>query len=375
MAVVLATPVGAAPSPSGALRVSGNRIVDTVGHTVVLRGIHRDGTEGGPSTSSTPVTTDELGWIGRAHSGSWNASVVRVPVGSAQWSGACPALSNAVAAYRSKIDAEVQNLTRQGILALIDLHSSTAGCSSIDRHAMPDAPVAQAFWTDAAKHYARNPRVAFELYNEPHFVSDDVWLNGTSGATVQDCDTTIPLTDVQGRLAVLNCQLQAPRYRAAGMQELYDIVTTQAPGHLVVVDAPGYASTVPSVRVQATRGELVYALHPYTCATPGAACDATAQAHASLDLLNAWKSVAATAPVFVTELGWPTYAKGYGVGYVDGARYYRETFAFLNAQSPKWGWIAFAFDGNTGGAFSLLSNARTYTPNSTGRPVYDALRQ
>jgi len=158
------------------------------------------------------------------------------------------------------------------------------------------------------------------------------------------------------------------------MQALYDTVTRQAPGHLVVVDAPGYAATVPTLRVRATLGELVYGLHPYACSVPGAPCDTAAQAHANRGLLNSWKALARTAPVMVTEMGWPVYAKGYGKGYVDGARFYRETIAFLEQQSPKWGWVAFAFDGSTGGGFSLLGNNRTYTPNSTGRPVYNALR-
>jgi hypothetical protein len=158
------------------------------------------------------------------------------------------------------------------------------------------------------------------------------------------------------------------------MQELYDLVSRAAPGHLIVVDAPGWAASVPSLRVQATLGQLVYGLHPYSCPTPGAPCNTPAGARANLALLNRWKSVAATTPVLVTEFGWPSYSKGYGVGYVDGSRYYRETIAFLEQQSPRWGWVAFAFDGNTGGGFSLLSSTRTYTPNSTGRPVFEALR-
>jgi hypothetical protein len=362
----------AAPAPTGALHVTGNQVLDSTNTPVVLRGIHRDGTQGGPSTSSTPVTAAELGYLGKAYPGSWHSSVVRVPVGSAQWTGACPTLANSVTGYRATIDREVTALTRQGIVALIDLHTSTADCLSIDRHAMPDATVTKAFWQDAAAHYAANKRVAFELYNEPHFISEDVWLNGSLAATVQDCDDTVPLTDVQGRLAVLQCQLSAPRYQAVGMQALYDLVSTTAPGHLVVVDAPGYAATAPTKRVQATHGNLVYGFHPYTCSVPGAACDTAAGAHANTTLLASWQALGATAPVLVTEFGWPTYSKGYDEGYVDGSRYYAETIAYLEQQ--RWGWIAFAFDGNSGGGFSLLSSSTTYAPNSTGRVVYTALR-
>jgi endoglucanase len=372
LTVLTAPSVQAAPTPTGALHVSGNKVLDSTGKPVVLRGIHRDGTQGGPSTSTTPVTANELGYLGRAYPGSWHSSVVRVPVGSAQWTGACPALASSVPTYRATIDREITALTKQGIVALLDLHTSTADCTSIDRHAMPDAKVTKAFWADAAAHYAANKRVAFELYNEPHFVSESVWLNGSLSATVQDCDTTVPLTNVAGRLAVLQCQLKAPRYQAIGMQALYDLVSTTAPGHLIVVDAPGYAATAPTMRVAATHGNLVYGFHPYTCSVPGAVCDSAAGAQANTTLLNSWLALGATAPVLVTEFGWPTYSQGYDRGYIDGSRYYAQTIAFLDKQ--QWGWIAFAFDGNSGGGFSLITSAQTYAPNSTGRVVYNALR-
>lgn len=370
---------GASVPPVGPLLVVGNRVVGLTGQTVVLRGLHRDGTQGGPDTSPRTVSADELGWMGRAHPGSWHAGVVRVPVGAAQWTGLCPRLAHDPAGYRAAIDREVRALTGAGVVALLVLHSSTAGCTSVDRHAMPDHAVTTAFWQDAATHFRDDRLVAFELYNEPHYVPDTIWLHGTPTATLQDCDLTAPyLPDPAARraqqAALARCRRTAPRYRAVGMQELYDTVTRAAPGHLVVVDAPGYATTVPSVRVRASRGELAYGLHPYACSAPGTACDTTARAHADLPLLQRWKAVAARTPVVVTEMGWPAYARGYGKGYTDGAAFYRETIAFCEQQSPKWGWVAFAFDGGTGGAFSLLTSTRTYAPNSTGRPVYDALR-
>jgi hypothetical protein len=372
-------PAGAADPPPGPLLVSGNRIVDAAGKDVVLRGLHRDGTQGGPSTSPASVSAHEIDHLGNARPGSWNASVVRVPVGSAQWTGACPTLATDAAAYRAAIDTEVQRITAQGIVALLDLHTSTAGCTRIDRHAMPDAPVSQQFWADAARRFALNRLVAFELYNEPHYVPDEIWLKGTTGATLQDCDLTPPyLASPAARQAqqreLAACRKTAPKYKAAGMQELYDIVSRAAPGHLIVVNAPGWAASVPRLRVKATRGQLVYGLHPYSCSVPGAACNTAGNARANLALLKRWKPVAATVPVLVTEFGWPVYSKGYGQGYVDGAQYYRETIGILEQQSPKWGWIAFAFDGNAGGGFSLLSSTTTYAPNSTGKPVFDALR-
>ena len=61
---LLTHPAGAAPAvtkaATGALHTSGNKIVDSNTAQVVLKGLHRDGTQGGPSTSTTPVSAAEL---------------------------------------------------------------------------------------------------------------------------------------------------------------------------------------------------------------------------------------------------------------------------------------------------------------------------
>ena len=360
-AACLASPAPAAPRPG--LHVSGNRIADSAGHTVVLRGVNRSGTEGGPDSSSVPVTESEIGWIGSDRPTSWRASAVRVLLGAAQWTGACPALSEHPGFYRARIDREVAWITSRKMVALLDLHTSTAGCTSVSRHAMPDAPVAQEFWLSVARHYVGNPLVAFELYNEPHWVTEQVWRSGTPRATFQDCDPGLPLS------ARLVCQATQPRYRAVGMQELYDLVTRNAPGHLVVVDGLDWATRPPA---RALSGRAVYGVHPYTCAGPGA-CQQAANAHANLDVLRRWVPLSRRAPIWVTEFGWPT--KTAFRGDVDGSGFYRDTLRFLEAQKPAWGWLAFAFDGSSSGAFTLTSSTSTYAPNPTGIPVYDGLRR
>jgi hypothetical protein len=352
------------PAPAAAragLHVSGNRIVDASGHTVVLRGVNRAGTEGGPDTSSVPVSEAEIGWIGSDHPMSWGASAVRVLLGEAQWTGACPALSDHPELYRQRIDREVRWITSRKLVALLDLHTSTAGCTSVSRHAMPDAPVAQQFWQSVARHFAANPLVAFELYNEPHWVTEQVWRSGTARARFQDCDPALPLT------ARLVCQATQPMYKAVGMQELYDLVARTAPGHLIVVDGYDWATAPPSHLLS---GRPVYGLHPYTCPGPGA-CQQATYAHANLDVLRRWVPLSRRAPVWVTEFGWPT--KTAFRGDIDGSRYYRETLRFLDAQKPAWGWLAFAFDGSSTGAFTLTTNTSSYPPNPTGLPVYRAL--
>ncbi|MFN2538701.1 MAG: glycoside hydrolase family 5 protein [Mycobacteriales bacterium] len=359
-AACLAQPSPAASRPG--LHVSGSRIVDGAGHTVVLRGINRAGTEGGGGASNVPVTDAEIGWSGSDHASSWHAGAVRVLLGSAQWTGGCKGLAAQPASYQRRIDAEVRWITSRHMVALLDLHTSTAGCTAVARHAMPDAPLAQQFWTSVARHYATNPLVAFELYNEPHWVTEAVWRNGTAKATFQDCDPQLPLP------ARLACQATSPRYQAVGMQELYDLVARAAPGHLIVVDGYDWA-TVPPARPLV--GRPVYAVHPYTCPGPGA-CQSAAYAHANVGVLRRWLPLSRRAPIWVTEFGWPSKAPFRDV---DGSGYYRETIRFLESQRPAWGWLAFAFDGSSSGAFTLTSDTSTYVPNSTGAPVFRGLHR
>jgi hypothetical protein len=359
----------------GPLSVVGNQVVDGSGNVLILRGIHRNGTEASPPNFPS---ADELGWIGKAHAASWMANLVRVPVGSAQWTGACPSLANTPAAYQASVDAEINAITSQGLVALLDLHTSTAACTAIDRHAMPDYDVTRQFWASAAAHFASNPLVAFELYNEPHWVSQDIWLNGTSSATVQDC-APVDTTQTNAQQAVLLakrqlCLQNKPKYRAIGMQELYNLTTTTAPQHLVVVDGNDYAGSPPATPLVASHGELAYALHPYTCPLPGDPCDSTAKAHANTGGLEKWVSTSQRTPVIATEIGWPVYPTNDGQNYTEGTAYYSETLAFLQRQSPQWGFAAFAFDGNTSGGFDMITSTTTYEPNSTAQPVYDLLR-
>lgn len=364
-----------APRIKGPLSIQGNRVIDAKGATVVLRGIHRAYIDD-PNATGGEVSSDEVLLATHGKPGSWNSSVVRVPMGSAQWTGECPSLYTASGVYRKNIDLLVRRITDRGSVALLDLHVSTAGCTAIGRHAMPDAPITQHFWSSVATHYAHNPLVAFELYNEPHYVTDGVWRDGTPDASVQDCDVTGPkgsgLGLITQQLSLAGCQASSPKYRAAGMQELYDIVAKAAPRHLIFINGPGYASNVSS---QPVKGSFVYAFHPYTCSVPGAACDVSDKAHANIALLDRWKAVAKKQPVMASELGWPTYnGTGSSAVYVEGASYYRETLAYLERQSPKWGFAAFAWDGGSRGAFSLVDNTGTYAPNSTAKPVFDLLR-
>ena len=202
------------------------------------------------------------------------------------------------------------------MVALLDLHTNTVGgCEQGTQHNMADEAQAPEFWSQVAARYGNpsspeyNPLVAFDLYNEPHNISDAVWLNG--GET----------TDYYG----------GATYQAAGMQQLYDVVRATGSQNLVFISGNNWANTPPSVAVTGTN--IVYGVHYYTCPNAAlSACTNTDPYDPSQDL-NQWVAFSVTEPVVVTEFGWPSQASG---------TYISNVIAY--ASSYGWGWSAFAWE-------------------------------
>ncbi|MCU1602529.1 MAG: cellulose-binding family [Frankiales bacterium] len=361
--------------PAGPLGVVGNRIVDGAGNTLILRGIHRDGLEAVKSKNISSVPTDdEIARIGNYPGTGWNANIVRVPVGAPQWTGACPLLfTPSATSYQAIVDATVSSITRRGMIALLDLHETAPGCGAISRHWMPDDAGVRPFWQSAAAHYDNNPLVAFELFNEPFNVDQPTWRDGTDTATFQECLNPGPSATQLQKTTYQKCLLTAPKYQAMGMQDLVDLVHGIAPTHLLVVDGPNYAQTAPAAPLaepDTSHPKIAYAVHPYTCTQPTSACnDPATYAHAATSILGAFKAFSDSnqVPVLATEFGWPTHTGAAGEN--AGPGFFTDTFAFFRAQSPQWGYTAFAMDGQTQGAYSLLDDASTLHPNITGATV------
>jgi aryl-phospho-beta-D-glucosidase BglC (GH1 family) len=97
----------------------------------------------------------------------WKANIVRLPVNEAFWFGRTPYQDDGGVAYRELVDNVVAIVSNRGAYVLLDLH----------RFRAPKQEHAD-FWTDAATHFKNHPAVLFDLFNEPHDVSWDVWKSG-----------------------------------------------------------------------------------------------------------------------------------------------------------------------------------------------------
>jgi hypothetical protein len=327
-AVALGSKAVTATDVVGPLRTVGNQVYDARG-PLVLKGVNRVGLENSPTGRN--MSSDDVAAAKR-----WGATMVRVPLSSAYWlSSNC----NYSAGYSALVDSFVSSITSRGMVALLDLHTNTLGTcgGGVTQKPMADTTAVD-FWTQAATRYKDNPLVAFELYNEPHDISDAVWLNGGTAT------------------------YNGTSYAVVGMQKLYDTVRATGATNLVFVNGTSWASTPTSRFVTGTN--IVHGVHAYTCPV---AVDATCapnplQAPPSL---SQWVVPAQTTPVVVTEFGWPS---------VGSATYNANVIALL--ASRGWGWAAFSLDGSTSGAFSLVSTAgagASYQPSVSGMPVLTAL--
>jgi hypothetical protein len=298
---ITTSPSGSAPV-SGPLHTSGNQILDANGNPVLFHGVNLNGLEA--SAAASGVTYDAV-----EQAKAWGANFVRVPLGEQFWlSSNC----DYVPSYASTVDQVVNWITSLGMVAMLDLHFNTVGgCEAGSQHDMADEAQAPTFWSQVAARYASNPLVAFDLYNEPHDISDAVWLNG---GTVTDVDSP------------------NQKYIAAGMQQLYDTVRATGATNLVFISGNNWANTVPATLVAGTTN-VVYAVHAYTCPDSAPPNCSSSSPYDPSPILDNFLALSSSMPVMVTEFGWPSKYDG---------TYIANVISF--AQSHGWGWSAFTFD-------------------------------
>ncbi len=340
----LTTPA-VAPSVVGPLSTSGNQIIQANGQPVTLRGVVMPGLEVNPTMSGTGVNEQAV-----IEAKEWGANFVRVPLSEDYWlSSNCDYSST----YEATVDQVVNWITSLGMVALLDLHTnslSSCDAGTPSQHNMADEAQSPTFWSQVAARYGNpgspeySPLVAFDLYNEPHNISDSIWLNG--GET----------TDYYAGIS----------YDAAGMQQLYDTVRAAGSDNLTFISGLNWANTPPTTLVAGSN--IVYAVHYYTC--PGGALSSCTNPdpYDPTPVLSQWTGLGATEPVVVTEFGWPSQSSG---------TYDSNVIAYATEQG--WGWSAFAWEDfqhptewDVNGAF--LSDG-TAEPAPSGMPVLIALSE
>lgn len=183
------------------LRVAGRRLQTPDGTEVWLQGLNVESLEwtavGEHVPESAAVALDQ-----------WKANVLRLPVKDDFWFGAGRGQKDGGKGYRRLMDEVVQAAASRGAYVVIDLHRFGAPTDdSLD------------FWREAAARYRNHPSVLFDLFNEPHDVSWEVWRNG---GTVED----------KGHRTA---------YESPGMQQLVDTIRQAGARNVIVAGGLAWA--------------------------------------------------------------------------------------------------------------------------------------
>jgi len=330
-------------SPALQLHVSGNKLVNANGRTVVLRGVdfsgpeyacvHGSGIFAGPSDRASVMAMK-----------SWGINAVRVPLNEACWNADSyvkPALAGPN--YRNAIRNYVRLLNANGMVAILDLHWSdgmfsadSQGCLSAEavcQKPMPDAPESVRFWSSVATTFKGDDAVIFDLFNEPYpnkvmpslNAAWECWLRGGSACP-------------------------GISYRVAGMQTLVSAVRAAGAENVIMLGGLRYANDLAGWLRYEPRDpdhNLAASWHSYNFNL--------------CDTLQCWTGqvgpVIASVPVIAGEIG----EKDCADDYID------PLMAYLDSKSTSylaWSWNA---NGECAGGPQLISDySGTPTPYGAG---------
>ena len=228
------------------LKVKGNQVLNSKNEPVLLRGVNAACLEwtidgDGQILETVRVAIDD-----------WHVNIIRLPLSQDRWFGHDPNSTDGGKAYRALVKEAVDLCSSKGCYILLDLHWSDVNewGKNIGQHSMPDRN-SLVFWKDFAAAYANNPAVLFDLYNEPHDATWDVWLNGGI------------ITDRP------NGRGNTPKkYEAVGMQAMLDTVRSTGAKNVIVAGGLDWAYDFNGILAgrqlkDPTGNGVIYANHAY----------------------------------------------------------------------------------------------------------------
>jgi endoglucanase len=209
---------------------------------------------------------------------SWGANVLRFPITQVFWLSGNKQYDPT---YKARVIDVVTKARALGLAVILDNHASDRGNANYsltpDGQQMPDMNNTLPFWKDVAATFKNDGGVIFELYNEPHEITWDVWLNGGDIAS----GPTYPGGPF------------GEGYKAVGMQQLYDAVRGVGAKNLVLVSGMHWGYYLNGVAQNRVKGfNIVYGAHPYDW--PDKQPDVWE---------NDFGVLAATDPVIISEFG------------------------------------------------------------------------
>ncbi len=222
------------------LKVEGNRIINSKGEHVWLQGV------------AVPSMTWSAGGEHLLESvevacRDWKANCIRLGVREHFYAGTGPYQADGGAGYRQLIDDVVNLAASYGAYTVIDLH----------RFRAPEEKDAQ-FWSQVAEKYKNHPAVLFELFNEPHDISWEVWRDG--GEVTDKKSGSGAAAENNEKLVVT---------KSVGMQRLVDVVRATGAKNIVIAGGLDWSYDISGVLKGFALKEpggngIVYSTHVYS---------------------------------------------------------------------------------------------------------------
>jgi len=223
-----------ATSLSG-MHVSGNKLVNLNGETIILRGVNRSGIEYSCLSSGFSDGPTDIASLQAIQS--WNANVIRIPLNEDCWLN-INGVTLGGAAYKQDVINYVNSITSLGIAAILDLHWSAPGTFKAGgQEPMADQDHSPAFWQDVASMFKNNSLVLFDLYNEPDPIPFSSTYPGGFSAW-QTADFACVRDGCQATAT------QGVQYQTAGMQELVNTVRNTGATNVVMIGGIQEAGTI-----------------------------------------------------------------------------------------------------------------------------------
>jgi aryl-phospho-beta-D-glucosidase BglC (GH1 family) len=207
----------AAPKPLLELHVKGKQLLDSNDQDVWLQGVNVVSLEfrlhGEHVSDAIRVAIEE-----------WKANAIRLPVKESYWFGREKGQADGGVAYRKLVDEAVNAVTGRGAYLILDLHRFGAV-----------RPEHVEFWKEAAAHFKNRPGVLFDIFNEAHSISWEVWRNGgwvDERKHLADEDTFLPAAD----------QAKAKEgFESPGMQKLVEAVRSVGAKNVIIAGGLDWA--------------------------------------------------------------------------------------------------------------------------------------
>jgi hypothetical protein len=226
-----------------ALHVEGSRIKTDDGNTVRLQGVNVAGLE-------WSNTGERILESVRVAIYDWNSNTIRLPLSQDRWFGETEGQNDGGRLYRLIVDEVVRYISECGCYVIIDLHNFAIEGQARETHSIPeiyDMPNMKSidFWKDVAARYANDPAVLFDLYNEPHDESWNVWKFGGWVTTRIMVEAT---------------------YESPGMQALLDVVRSTGAENIVIAGGLDWGYDlrgIPAYALDDPYGNIVYGTHIY----------------------------------------------------------------------------------------------------------------